>query len=110
MYEANYYSLASAVVEPVINEYKKALKANDTFTIKRCERWFMSEWCYLLSGMDGDYIINACRKVVQDEKTNRRNDGKRTKKVYIKRDEKSKYKAKEHSKKKEDNESGSRRN
>lgn len=85
MYEANYHSLASAIVEPVIEEYKKALRMNDTYTIKRCERWFMSEWCYLLSSMDGDYIINACRKVVQNEKTNRRNDSKGTKKVYNKR-------------------------
>ena len=85
MYEANYYSLASAIVENVIEEYKKALRVNNKYEIRRCERWFMSEWCYFLSGMDGEYIINACRKVVQNEKTNRGYDSKGTKKVYSKR-------------------------
>lgn len=85
MYEENYYKLASAIVEPMIQEYKQALRCNITSDIARCERWFMSDWCYLLSGMDGTYIINACRRVVENEKSNRRNDSKGTKKVHIKR-------------------------
>ena len=73
----NYRMLAVAIVESMIKKYKTALRHNRKYDIDYCERWFKSDWCYLLSNMDGDYIIKSVRKVVQDEKTDRGNDSKR---------------------------------
>lgn len=83
--------LAVAIVSSMIKKYKTALRHNRKCDIDYCERWFRGEWCYLLSNMDGDYIINSVRKVVQDENANRRNDSKRTSKVHKKINKKSKY-------------------
>ena len=81
-YMENYRMLAVAIVEGMIKKYKTALRHNRKCDIEYCERWFNSDWCYLLSDMDGDYIIKSIRKAVQDEKTNRRNDSKRITEVY----------------------------
>ena len=100
-YEENYRFLCVAVVTQVIEEYKDALRNNIGYKISYCERWLKSDWCYLLSGMDGDYIIKSVRKAVQDEKADRGNDSKGTSKVYKKINKESKYKTKEHREKKE---------
>lgn len=92
MCDENYKALAVAIVEDMITEYKKALRRNSKYRIDYCERWFKGDWCYFLSGMDGDYIIKAVRKVVEDEKnSNRRNDSKAIKKIYRKINKKSQY-------------------
>lgn len=88
--------LAVAIVEGMIKKYKTALRHNRKYDIDYCERWFNSDWCYLLSDMDGDYIINSVRKAVQDEKTDRGNDSKRVAEIYKKINEKSKYKIKKY--------------
>ena len=90
-YEENYRFLCVAVVTQVIEEYKDALRNNIEYKISYCERWLKSDWCYLLSGMDGDYIIKSVRKAVQDEKTDRGNDSKGTSKVHKKINKKGKY-------------------
>ena len=90
-YEENYRVLCIAVVTQVIEEYKEALRNNVEHRIKYYERWLKSDWCFLLSGMDGEYIIEGVRKAVQAEKADRGNDGKGTKKVY-----KTAYKESEH--------------
>ena len=95
-YEENYRFLCVAVVTQVIEEYKDALRNNIEYEISYCERWLKSDWCYLLSGMDGDYIIKSVRKAVQDEKADRRNDSKGTSKVYKKVDKESKHTIKKH--------------
>lgn len=99
-YEENYRSLCVAVVTQVIEEYKDALRNNEKYRIGYYEKWLKSDWCYLLSGMDGDYIIRSVRKVVQDEKTNRGNDSKRITEVYKKINEESKHKIKKYRKEK----------
>ena len=98
-YMENYKMLAVAIVTSMIKKYKTALRHNRKCDIEYCERWFNSDWCYLLSDMDGEYIIKSIRKAVQDEKTNRRNDSKRTTEVYKEINEESKYKIKKHRKK-----------
>ena len=100
-YEENYRFLCVAVVTQVIEEYKDALRYNVEHRIHYYEKWLRSDWCYLLSDMDGDYIINSVRKAVQDEKADRRNDSKGTSKVYKKINKESKHKIKEYRKKKE---------
>lgn len=95
-YAENYKMLAVAIVSSMIKKYKTALRHNRTYEIEYCERWFRGDWCCLLSGMDGDYIIRSVRKVVQNEKANRRDDSKRTTKIYTETNEKSKYKNKKY--------------
>lgn len=96
MYEENYRFLCVAVVTQVIEEYKDALRSNNIYKIRSCEKWLRSDWCYLLSDMDGDYIIKSARKAVQDEKTDRGNDSKGITEIYKKVNQKSKYKVKKY--------------
>ena len=95
-YEENYRFLCVAVVTQVIEEYKEALRNNVSHRIHYYEKWLNSDWCYLLSGMDGEYIMQSVRKVVEDEKANRGNDSKGITEVYKKVNKKSKYKVKKY--------------
>ena len=95
-FEENYRFLCVAVVTQVIEEYKDALRNNLKPRILYYEKWLRSDWCYLLSGMDGDYIINSVRKAVQDEETDRRNDSIGVEKIHKKTYKKSKYKVKKY--------------
>lgn len=90
-YLENYKNLAVAIVTSMIDEYKTALFINDKYTINKCEKWFRSDWCYMLCDMDGDYIIKSVREVVQNEKNNRRNERKGVEEIYKTFDEKGKY-------------------
>lgn len=95
-FEENYRFLCVAVVTQVIEEYKDALRNNLKPRILYYEKWLRSDWCYLLSGLDGDYIINSVRKAVQDEETDRRNDSIGVEKIHKKTYKKSKYKVKKY--------------
>lgn len=95
-YEENYRFLCVAIVTQVIEEYKQALRNNAKHRIDYYEKWLKGDWCFMLSGMDGDYIIKSVRKVVQDEKTNRGNDSKRVEEVYKKVDKESKHQNKKY--------------
>lgn len=64
-------SLACGIVEKAVVDYKIALKKNDKYGIINLERFFNSQWCYELCGLQGDYIIKGVR---EHEKNNKRND------------------------------------
>lgn len=81
-------NLAMQVVKQAIVDYKKALKKKDKYECANLERFFRSAWYSVLCSVDGDYIIELVKEVVNEE-NNKRNDSKRAKEVYTKRNEKS---------------------
>ena len=64
-----YQRLANAIVCQAVKDYRLALlrlRRNPKDRIARemvqdCEKFFRSEWCYLLSGMDADYFLRKLR-------------------------------------------------
>ena len=62
-----YERLRTAVVKSAVDDYKKALKKSDRVGCvceeqKKLEAWFMSRWGQVLSGDNGEYIIEKCRQ------------------------------------------------
>ena len=64
---AAYERIRTEIVKSAVNDYKNALRKSDRL---RCvceaqialEEWFLSSWGQLLSGDNGEYIIEKCRK------------------------------------------------
>ena len=59
-----YENVRFAIIEQAINDYKRALKKRNGGSILYFECWFLSPWGQMLSGGQGDYIIEQCRKCV----------------------------------------------
>lgn len=55
--------LRTAILKKAVEDYLKALKRNDTKKIYELERFFRGEWCELLSGGNGAFIIEKCRGI-----------------------------------------------
>ena len=64
----NYINLAAAIVLQAMSDYKKALRDEDSKTIKECEKFFLSEYGQYLSGHRGKYAIERCKKEIEQEK------------------------------------------
>ena len=67
-----YERVRFAIVEQAIIDYKKALKREQrgkpptlNYNVKGIEKWFLSDWGQFLSGGNGQYIIEHCRKLVK---------------------------------------------
>ena len=70
-----YQSLANAIVELAVKDYKTALKyhyrhpnrkeyADD---VSRLERFFRSGWYGMLTNLDGELLMNGVRRMVRQE-------------------------------------------
>ena len=62
-----YERLRTEIVRSAADDYKKALKKSDWLgevceEQEKLERWFLSPWGQALSGDNGEYIIEKCRK------------------------------------------------
>ena len=62
-----YERLRTEIVKSAVKDLKKALKKSDRegAVCKEqvaLERWFLSKWGQLLSGDNGEYIVNRCHK------------------------------------------------
>ena len=73
-----YERLRAEIVRSAVFDYKKALRKSDRIgTIceeqAKLERWFLSQWGQFLSGDNGEYIMEQCRKTY---KTREYNNGK----------------------------------
>lgn len=68
----NYENLANAVVLQAVRDYRTALKAlklnpsnrSAQIETESIERFFRSDWCKVLTSVDGEMLIRALRKEV----------------------------------------------
>ena len=61
-----YALLAAAVIKSAMRDYKAALRKEDQARIVYFERLFRSDYGQTLSFDHGDYIIEQCRKDVEE--------------------------------------------
>lgn len=89
--EQAYTGLGAGIVRQGVDDYKRALKelwelekklAKVNGRITECERFFNSEYCYMLTKMDGDFII---KRAHADAKYEYENEEKVTVSVSIKK-------------------------
>ncbi len=72
----SYQPLADGIVLQAVADYRNALagegygrySAEDV--VRECERFFRSEYFWLLTRVSGEYLIEELRKEVQGEKEN----------------------------------------
>lgn len=62
-----YERLRTEIVRSAVNDLKKAVRKSKREGAvckeqRTMERWFLSEWGQMLSGDNGEYIIERCRK------------------------------------------------
>lgn len=50
------------IIKQAIYDYKTALAQDNEGKAKHLEKWFLGEWGQLLSGCNGEYIIEKVRK------------------------------------------------
>jgi hypothetical protein len=60
-----YENVRHAIVKQAIEDYARALIRGDKYKIITLERWFVSEWGQMLSGYNGEYIIEKVKKEVK---------------------------------------------
>lgn len=56
-----YEHLAKSIVIQAIEDYRKALH-KDPKKLIPIEKFFLSDWCYILSGWDGEYLIELLKE------------------------------------------------
>ena len=66
-----YERVKLAILEQAIYDYKRALRKRNGGSIGYFERWFKSDWGEALSGGNGAYIIEQCRKCVDMKRVRR---------------------------------------
>lgn len=64
---AAYERLRTEIVRSAVFDLKKALRKSERLGVvcdeqRKLERWFLSQWGQMLSGDNGEYIIEQCRK------------------------------------------------
>ena len=64
---AAYERLRAEIVKAAVRDYQKALKKSKRIGCVcaeeiELERWFLSKWGQLLSGDNGEYILEKCRQ------------------------------------------------
>lgn len=71
----NYEDLANAIVKQAVDDYQMGLLSEMTSEnrkyVRECEEFFKSGWCQSLTKVDGNVIIERCRKITSaalDEK------------------------------------------
>lgn len=78
IYEA-YGNLRIAILQQAVEDYRKAIKKTQstdkyekrqgTYTKNSLERFFLSEWGELLSGDNGQFIVDKLREEMQQDET-----------------------------------------
>ena len=60
--------LAFEIVRQACVDYIAILRAKDTYRQKSLEKWFRSEYCYSLCGINGDVIIKGLQKAFEENR------------------------------------------
>lgn len=76
-----YGNLAHAIIMQAVEDYRKLLRGipikdniTNKISIKECEEFFLSDWFYTLTNVDGQTIINNLRReYLNERKANSRN-------------------------------------
>lgn len=89
--EAGYTGLAIAIIRQAAVDYRKSYRylrkhSDDTYEYRQmvymfssCGGFFNSNWCAMLSGMDGGYIL---RRIQKEEEQRDKKKSKRGKKAH----------------------------
>lgn len=80
-----YERLRTQIVRSAVKDYENALRKSNRLGAackeqRELERWFLSNWGQLLSGDNGEYIIEKCRK---SYKTSASKKGKQHMPAYV---------------------------
>ena len=67
-----YENVRVAIIEQAITDYKRALKKRQRGSIISLERFFLSSWGEMISGGNGEYIIEQVKKQIREGATNGR--------------------------------------
>lgn len=69
-----YQNLANGIVMQAVEDYRRTLrglpcvaKQSHNVTLENTERFFLSEWFYILTNVDGRTILNKLKKEYEDE-------------------------------------------
>ena len=68
-----YENLANAIVEVAVDDYRRLLRGKTCVgvtcntTIEKLEEFFLSEWFYTLTNVDGEIILNRLRREYENE-------------------------------------------
>ena len=68
MQDEGWRELAASIVWWACSDYMIAQKNKEEYEMRRLERWFRSDWCYELCGVEGDKIIKALQKLHEEGK------------------------------------------
>jgi len=71
-----YDNLRGAILSRAIRDYKIALRHKDPAGIASLERFFRSDYGQLLSGDNGEYIIEKVQEWLEEERRKRRRNGR----------------------------------
>ena len=68
-----YERLRTEIVRSAVNDYSKALRKSDRLghvceEQTKLEAWFLSKWGQLLSGDNGEYILERCQNTYKARK------------------------------------------
>ena len=69
--EAGYDVLAAEIVHAAMEDYITAKREGHTGSVMALQRFFKSDWCHLLCGIDGDVLIEAADKKCEKLKIKR---------------------------------------
>ena len=70
--EAGYNVLATEIVHAALDDYIRAKREGREGAVLALQRWFRSEWCHQLCGIDGDVLVAAVEKKCEMLKSKRK--------------------------------------
>lgn len=68
----DYELIRAAILKQAVKDYKSALKWGRHREIATLERFFRSDWGQLLSYNHGEYIIENCKRIINNQKGERK--------------------------------------
>ena len=69
IYELNqvgYDSLAAAIVNRAVIDYRIARKHNDLLEVNAIRKFFLSDWCKMLCNIEGKTLIEMCESEYEE--------------------------------------------
>ncbi len=63
----DYELIRAAILKQAVKDYKSALKRNQPHKKAELERFFRSDWGQLLSSNHGEYIIENCKRIINNQ-------------------------------------------
>ena len=66
MVDGGYLDIAAAILTQAKDDYIYSLKHHHERSCANLERFFLSDWGQMLSFNHGEYIIEQCKKIVEE--------------------------------------------